>query len=250
MQDIEQADLNLAGEIRKLVDREDAAIGPRQQAEMHRELVRQEMPAARRLDRIDVADDVGDGDVRGRELLDEPDFARQPGDRRRVAALGDQLTSVFGDRIEGIVVDLAARDDRNLLVEQRDELAQDTTLRLAAQAEQNEVVAREDRVDELRQDGFLVPHDAREQRGAVLEQTDQVLAHFIFDRALAAGGTGPLRLLQLTECRRLCHGSTLNPSARALQPLRDAAHTCQQRPEHFVVGPPRGAPPLQQIDLE
>ena len=108
---------------------------------MHRELVRQEMPAPRRLDRIDVADDVGDRHVRGRELLDEPQLARQPGDRRRVAALGDQLPPVFGDRIEGIIVDLAARDDRNLLVEQRDELAQDTALRLTAQAEQNEIVA-------------------------------------------------------------------------------------------------------------
>ena len=111
-------------------------------------------------------------------------------------------------------------------------------------------MARQDRVDELRQDGLFVPHDARKQRRAVLEQADEVLAHFIFDGALAAGGTGPLRLLQLTECGCLSHGSTLNPSARALQPLGNAPHTCQQRAEHFVVGPPVGAPPLQEIDLQ
>src|SRR6266511_273170 len=123
-------------------------------------------------------------------------------------------------------------------------------LRLAAEPEQNEVVARENRIDALRQDGLFVPHDARKHWRAVLEQADEVLAHFIFDGALAAGGTGPLRPLQLTECRRLSHGSTLNPSARALQPLRNAAHACQERPEHFVVRPPLGAPPLQQIDLQ
>ncbi len=141
LHDVEEAHLNLARQVGQLVDGEDAAIGARQQAEMHRELVRQEMPAPRRLDRIDVPNDVGDRHVRGRELLDEPELARQPGDRRRVAVLGDQLPPVFGDRIEGIIVDLAARDDRNLLVEQRDELAQDTALRLTAQAEQNEIVA-------------------------------------------------------------------------------------------------------------
>src|SRR6266704_6447504 len=99
------------------------------------------MPAARRLDWIDVADDVGDRDVRGRELLHEPQLAGQPGDRRAVAALRDQLAPVLGDRLEGIVVDLAARDERDLFIEQRDKLAQDTALGLTAQAEQNEVVA-------------------------------------------------------------------------------------------------------------
>src|SRR2546425_11825316 len=95
-------------------------------------------------------------------LIHGPQPARRPGVRRAVAVLRDQLAAVLGDRIERIVVDLAPRDDRDLLVEQRDELAQNTALRLTAQAEQNEVVAREDRVDELRQNCFLVPNDAPE----------------------------------------------------------------------------------------
>jgi len=57
------------------------------------------------------------------------------------SALRDQLAAVLGDRIEGIVVDLAARDEGDLFIEQRDELAQNTALGLTAQAEQNEVVA-------------------------------------------------------------------------------------------------------------
>ena len=71
--------LNLAGEVRQLVDAEDAAIGPRQQAVVNRQLVGQLQPAARRLDRIDVAHHVGDGHVRRRELLDVA--------RRRAAAM-------------------------------------------------------------------------------------------------------------------------------------------------------------------
>src|SRR5213594_401516 len=99
------------------------------------------MPAARRLDRIDIADDVGNRYIRGRELFDEPDLARQPRDWRTVAALGNQLAAVLGDRIERIVVDLAAGDDGNLLIEQRDQLAQDPAFRLTAQTQQDEVVA-------------------------------------------------------------------------------------------------------------
>src|SRR5256884_6545874 len=54
------------------------------------------------------------------------------------------------------------------------------------------VVARQERVDELRDDRILVPHDAREQGGAVLEQADEVLPQLVLHRAVDAGGTRPL----------------------------------------------------------
>ena len=202
------------------------------------------MPAPRGLDGIHVPDDVGNGDVRGRQLFDESQLARQPGDRRLLAPFGNQLAAVLGDRLERIVVDLAAGENGNLLIEQRDELPQDAALGLTAQAEKNEIVARQNGVDELRNDGFLVAHDAGKQRRAVLEQTDEVLAHFVFDGALATSGTAPLGFFQLTKSRCLCHGSTLIPSTRALQPLRDSSYACQQRPKQVVVRPPVGAPPL------
>ena len=53
---------------------------------------------------------------------------------------------------ERVVVDLAAGHDRDLVVEQRHQRAQQARLRLAAQAEQDEVVLREQRVDQLRND--------------------------------------------------------------------------------------------------
>ena len=68
------------------------------------------------------------------------------------------------ERRQRVVVNLAAGHDRNLLVEQIDQAAQDAALRLAAQAEQDEVVPREDGVDELRDDGVVVADDAGEQR--------------------------------------------------------------------------------------
>ena len=80
LKDVEQADLNLAGEIGQLVDAEDAAVGARQQTVVNRELVGELQPAARRLDRIDVAEHVGNRHVRRGELLDIARLARQPRD--------------------------------------------------------------------------------------------------------------------------------------------------------------------------
>ena len=59
-----------------------------------------------------------------------------------------------------IVVDFGAGDDRNLLVEQFGELANDAALCLAAQAEQDDVVPRQNGVDQLRNNGFVVTDDA------------------------------------------------------------------------------------------
>ena len=76
LKDVEQPDLNLAREVRQLVDRKDPAIGPRQQTVVHRQLTRELQAGARRLDRIDVADHVGDRHVRRGEFLDVAEIAR------------------------------------------------------------------------------------------------------------------------------------------------------------------------------
>ena len=87
-----------------------------------------------------------------------------------------------------------AGDVGEMRVEQRGESAQDARLRLAAQAEQDEVVPREDGVDDLRDDGVFVADDAGEERrrlvaaGAGRAQAgDEVLAELVFDAAGEAG---------------------------------------------------------------
>ena len=98
----------------------------------------------RRLDRIDVADHVGDRHVRRRQLLDVARLARQPANRHLVAFGLDALLAERRERRDRVVVDLALRNHRQPLVEQRRQRAQDARLRLAAQAEQDEMVARQD----------------------------------------------------------------------------------------------------------
>src|SRR2546429_1396458 len=78
------------------------------------------------------------------------------------------------------------------------------------------VVARQERVDELRDDRILVPHDAREQGGAVLEQADEVLPQLVLHRAVDAGGTRPFGLLQFAQCGWLGHMAIVNRPAASV----------------------------------
>ena len=98
LEHVEQADLDALGEVGQLVDGEDAAVGARHQAVVQRELVG-EVAALGDLDRVDLADEVGDGGVGGGQLLAVAVVAVDPLDRRVVALLGDQVAGVARDRV-------------------------------------------------------------------------------------------------------------------------------------------------------
>ena len=94
--DVEQADLDALGEVGQLVDAEDAAIGARHQAVVDGQLVGEVAPLGD-LDRVHLADQVGDGDVRRGQLLAVAPVARDPVDRRVVALLGDARLARLAD---------------------------------------------------------------------------------------------------------------------------------------------------------
>ncbi len=216
LQDVEQADLDLAGEVGQLVDGEDAAIGAGQQAEMHRQLVAQLQAALGGLDRIDVADHVGNRHVRRRQLLDVARFARPPGDRHLIAFGLDARLPERRQRRERIVVDLAVGNHRNPLVEQRRQRAENARLGLAAQAEQDEVMPREHGVHQLRHDRVVVADDAGEQRVFPAQVFRQVVAHLVSDRAAAhlAPGDGGFQLCKCFNPWRRRHISIYPSPAR------------------------------------
>ena len=180
-QHVEQPDLDLGGEVGQLVDAEDAPIGARDQAEVHGQLAR-EVPPLGVLDHVDLADQVGDGHVGRGQLLVIALLAADPGDRRGVALLGHQVAGVLRDRVERVVVDLRAGDDRQVFVEQMDELAQHPRLGLAAQAQEQHVMPRQDGVLDLRDDGLFVAQDVGKERLARPELADQVAPHLVLDR--------------------------------------------------------------------
>ncbi len=143
-------------------------------------LVREVSPF-RDLDRVDLADEVGDRDVRGRELLTVALVAINPRYLDLVAVLGDEVEASTADGPVRVVVDLAARDHRDLLIEEGDERAHDAALRLASLTEQDHIVAGDHRVRELRKHRLVITDDAGEKRLATAQSRQQVAAHLLLD---------------------------------------------------------------------
>ena len=77
LEHVQQADLDALGEVGELVDGEDPAVGARDEPVVDRELVG-EVAALGDLDRVDLADEVGDRRVGRGELLAEPPVAGAP----------------------------------------------------------------------------------------------------------------------------------------------------------------------------
>jgi predicted transcriptional regulator len=63
---------------------------------------------------------------------------------------------------------------------------------LAAETEEDEVVAGEEGVDDLRDDGVIVAVDAGKQRAAFAEAGDEVIADLVFDGAAGWAALCPL----------------------------------------------------------
>ena len=209
LKDVEQPHLDLARQIRQLVDAENAAVGARQQAVVDGQLVGQLQAAARGLDGIDVADHVGDGDVGRRQLFHVPRVARQPRDERVVAFGGDAPAARRADRRERIVVDLTAGHHRQVLVQERRQRAQDPALRLAAETEEDKVVPRQDGVDQLGNDRLVVADDAGEERVSRRQLPDEVVADFVLHRAprkgVRRGIARPSQIAEGFDLGDVCH---------------------------------------------
>ena len=184
LHDVEQPDLDLAGQVGQFVDGEDAAVGARQQAVVHGQFVGDVLPAARRLDRVDIADHVGDGDVGRGQLLDVAMIAVEPGDGGLVALLRRSGRG-SGGRSAGT----GCRGSRSLRHRAHTrraagEHADEPRLGLPAQSEQNEVVPRKHGVDHLRNHRVFVADDAGEQcpRGAACLQIRLARSSSLTDR--------------------------------------------------------------------
>jgi hypothetical protein len=160
--DVEEAHLDALGQVGQLVEREDAAVGAGQEPVVDGQLVG-EIAALGHLDRVDLADEIRDGDVGGGQLLAVAAVARDPRDRRLLALLGHPLPARGADRREGIVADLAAGQRGHFLVEEVHQEARHAGLGLAALAQEHDVLPAQHRVLDLGHHGLLVAHDAREE---------------------------------------------------------------------------------------
>src|ERR1035438_2578592 len=93
-------------------------------------------------------------------------IGREPCDRSRVTFFGDEFLTPAADRSVWVVVNFATRNVRHLGIEQSGKGAQDAAFRLSAKTEKNEIMAREDGVDDLWNYGVIVSDDAGEDGAA------------------------------------------------------------------------------------
>ena len=191
LEDVEEPDLDPLGEVGQLVDRHDAPIRPRDESVVQGELIGQ-VAALGDLDRVDLADEVGDGDVGSRELLGVAAFARQPVDGRAVAVALDDRLGRRAHRRGRVVVELAAADDRQPGIEEADEGPGHPRLGLAALTEEHEVLPGEDRVLDGRHDRVVVADDAGQHLAAGPEALEQVRAQLLLDRPRSPAGVAQL----------------------------------------------------------
>ena len=158
----EQTDLDALGQVGQLVDGEDAPVDPRDQPVVQGQLVG-EVAALGDLDRVDLADQVGDGGVGGGQLLAVAVGAVDPVDRGLVALLGHPDPGEARRGVVGVVVDLGAGDDGQPLVEQLDQGADEPGLGLAPLPEQDHVVPGQEGVLQLGDHRVLEAQHARDE---------------------------------------------------------------------------------------
>src|SRR5206468_11677112 len=134
-------------------------------------------------------------------------------------------------RREGVVINLAAGDNGDFVVKEAHKRANEPRLGLAALAEEDDVLAGENGVLQVRQDGVLVANDPREVGLALLDAPNEVLAHlllysdrFVTGVAQLSNGLGLLLYHCGSLIRRAASGNAqphLGGSAE-----RDGAHAC------------------------
>jgi hypothetical protein len=203
LEDVEQRHLDPFGQVGELVDGHDAAVRPRDQAVVDGQLVGQ-VPALRHPDGVDVADQVGHGRVRRGQLLRVPVVPADPRDRRLAPSLGHQGPAPGADRPERMVVDLAALDRRNMLVQEVDQVPDQPGLGLSPLAEEDQVVPGQQAPLQPGNDRVVEADDAGEQLLAPAHPVEEVLPELLLHRPIAEPG-GP----EMTEGGRAVHEPTL-----------------------------------------
>src|SRR5438552_16181347 len=114
----------------------------------------------------------------------------------------DEIAAAPADRRKRAIVDLTARDHWNPLIQKIHKIPENPAFGLAAQSKQDHVVPGQDRIDDLRNNRFLVPHNSRKEGLHCLKFADEVGTHLILDRSCAISIGAEITRPQLTEFRR------------------------------------------------
>src|SRR5437870_2560622 len=94
--------------------------------------------------------------------------------------LGNLIAAAAANRSIGIIMNLASGKIGHLRVEQGSEGAKHSALGLTAESEQDEVMTREQGIDDLGNDGIVVADDARKDLTSIAQLHREVFADLVF----------------------------------------------------------------------
>src|SRR2546427_689429 len=133
--------------------------------------------------------------------------------KRQAHRISLNLHITFLHDVEQTHLNLAG-DVRHLRVKQRCKGAKDPAFCLSTQAQQNEIVARENSVDDLRYDSVFIPHNSRKKRATLAQFADKIVAELILYTAGKETLFGEWTLAKFAERPRETHGD--NPQRKQL----------------------------------
>jgi len=86
-------------------------------------------------------------------------------------------------------VNLASGDVGNFQVQEINQAAQDAALGLASQTQEDEIVTRQNRIGDLRQNGILISMNAGKKRCSGFELLQKIRAEFFLNGAASGSGS-------------------------------------------------------------
>src|SRR5208282_3579023 len=145
-------------------DGKDSAVGARQQSIVNGELIGKVAASTSGADGVNVAENVRDGHVGRGQFFHVTLVTRQPGNGSVFALRSHLFAAGAANGPQRVIVNFAAGNHGDFRVEQLNQAAKDAALGLAAQPQQNKIMAREQCVHDLRNHTVLIAVHAREKR--------------------------------------------------------------------------------------
>src|SRR5262249_42226928 len=166
------------------------------------------MASAGGFDWIDIADQIGNRYIGGRQLFDISRASGNECHRRLLSTPFDLEPASLADWGERIVVYFTAADHRKPFVQQAHHLAQDAAFGLSSEPQKYEIVAGQYCVHDPWYDSVIIANDTRKDFVTLLQPGNQVFAKFVFDGSRSCQGFIEPAGAQFADSSRQFHQCT------------------------------------------
>jgi hypothetical protein len=232
---VEHRHLDPFGQVRQFIDGDDAAVGARDQAVVDGFRVAQ-APALGHAHRVHVADEVGDGGIRGGKFFHVPFGAVPPCHPQPVPFSEGTGPRLLGNGLVRVLVQFRVLDHRRPFVQQPGQRAQEPRLALPALTQQDNIVARDQGALKLGKDGAAEAEQSGPRIPAFGERGEQVVADFVTQVFLDMAGC--TQFTDGEDFGSISHHSTVALPLPGIEEIPLIVPTQPRRPPYCCAAPP------------